>query len=120
MATPIIDPGLLALVDFDRSPRSRTGVASILATVAEAYGLTSLEIRRRTHRRSIARPRQVAMFVLRQTTYMSLPEIGKAFGGLHHTTVLHGIRQVERRISGSEEARQALCKLVDQCQQSRR
>ncbi|MBU0643248.1 MAG: chromosomal replication initiator protein DnaA, partial [Alphaproteobacteria bacterium] len=45
--------------------------------------------------RSIARPRQVAMYLAKQLTSRSLPEIGRRFGGRDHTTVMHGVRRIE-------------------------
>jgi chromosomal replication initiator protein len=45
--------------------------------------------------RTIARPRQVAMYLSKQLTTRSLPEIGRRFGGRDHTTVMHGVRRIE-------------------------
>ena len=45
--------------------------------------------------RTVARPRQIAMYLSKQLTSRSLPEIGRAFGGRYHTTVIHAVRKVE-------------------------
>jgi chromosomal replication initiator protein len=49
----------------------------------------------KSNRREIARPRQIAMYLAKELTQSSLPEIGRAFGGKHHTTVLHSIHRIE-------------------------
>lgn len=71
--------------------------ADILKAVAAAYGLKPAELRSRSKKAAIVLPRQVAMFVLKETTSLSLPEIGRLFGGQHHTTALHSIRKVVTR-----------------------
>ena len=49
----------------------------------------------RTNSKAIAFPRQIAMYLVKQLTSASLPEIGRQFGGKHHTTVLHSINKIE-------------------------
>lgn len=56
-------------------------------------------------RREIARPRQIAMFLARELTGMSLPGLGLHFGGRDHTTVLYGVRAVEQRLTTDAETR---------------
>ena len=63
--------------------------------VAEYYQLKVAELKSRNHSKSIAMPRQVAMYLCKTLTNASLPEIGKSFGGKHHSTVIHSIRKVE-------------------------
>jgi chromosomal replication initiator protein len=63
--------------------------------VAEYYQLKLTELRSRDHSKSIAMPRQVAMYLCKALTNASLPEIGKSFGGKHHSTVIHSIRKIE-------------------------
>jgi chromosomal replication initiator protein len=63
--------------------------------VAEYYQLKLMELKSRNHSKSIAMPRQVAMYLCKNLTNASLPEIGKSFGGKHHSTVIHSIRKVE-------------------------
>ena len=53
------------------------------------------ELKSRNNSKSIALPRQVAMYLCKSLTNASLPEIGRAFGGKHHSTVLHSIRKIE-------------------------
>lgn len=68
---------------------------NIQKTVAEYYQLRVTELLSRRRSRSIARPRQMAMYLTKQLTEHSLPEIGDAFGGRDHTTVLHACRKIE-------------------------
>jgi len=53
------------------------------------------QLKMKSNTRQIAYPRQVAMFLVKELTHASLPEIGRYFGGKHHTTVLHSIQKIE-------------------------
>jgi len=80
-----------------RAPRGPTlPIAVIQATVAAYYRLPALEMKSARRDRPVARPRQVAMYLSKQFTRRSMPEIGRQFGGRDHTTVMHAIRQVEK------------------------
>lgn len=70
-------------------------IACVQAVVAQHFRMRMLDMVSRRRGRSIARPRQVAMWIARHTTLASLPEIGRAFGGRDHTTVIHAIRVVD-------------------------
>jgi chromosomal replication initiator protein len=63
--------------------------------VADYYQLKLTELKSRNNSKSVAMPRQVAMYLCKQLTNASLPEIGKSFGGKHHSTVIHSIKKVE-------------------------
>jgi len=63
--------------------------------VADYYQLKLVELKSRNNSKSVAMPRQVAMYLCKSLTTASLPEIGKSFGGKHHSTVIHSIRKVE-------------------------
>jgi len=63
--------------------------------VAEYYQMKLVDIKSKNNSKSIALPRQVAMYLCKALTAASLPEIGKSFGGKHHSTVIHSIRKVE-------------------------
>lgn len=69
-------------------------IENIQKTVAEYYNIRLADLSAKTRSRSIARPRQIAMALSKELTTRSLPEIGRAFGGRDHTTVLHGVRKV--------------------------
>jgi len=70
-------------------------IESIQKYVADYYQLKVNELKSRNNSKSIALPRQVAMYLCKQLTTASLPEIGRSFGGKHHSTVLHSIRKVQ-------------------------
>jgi chromosomal replication initiator protein len=63
--------------------------------VADYYNLKMSELKSRNNSKSVAMPRQVAMYMCKSLTHASLPEIGRSFGGKHHSTVIHSIRKVE-------------------------
>ena len=63
--------------------------------VSEYYQLKLSDLKSRNNSKSIAMPRQVAMYLCKALTHASLPEIGRSFGGKHHSTVIHSIRKVE-------------------------
>ena len=63
--------------------------------VANFYSLKLSDLKSRNNAKSIAQPRQIAMYICRSLTNSSLPQIGKSFGGKHHSTVIHSIRKVE-------------------------
>jgi len=63
--------------------------------VADYYQLKMADLKSRNNSKSIAMPRQVAMYLCKALTHASLPEIGRSFGGKHHSTVIHSIKKVE-------------------------
>jgi chromosomal replication initiator protein len=70
-------------------------IDAIQKFVAEYYHLKLVELKSRNNSKSVAMPRQVAMYLCKTLTHASLPEIGRSFGGKHHSTVIHSIRKVE-------------------------
>ena len=70
-------------------------IETIQKFVAEYYQLKVAELKSRNNSKSVAMPRQVAMYLCKNLTHASLPEIGRSFGGKHHSTVIHSIRKVE-------------------------
>src|SRR4051794_2297102 len=63
--------------------------------VADYYNLKLIDLKSRNNSKSVAMPRQIAMYLCKSLTHASLPEIGRSFGGKHHSTVIHSIRKVE-------------------------
>jgi chromosomal replication initiator protein len=70
-------------------------IEQIQKFVSEFYQLKLIDLKSRNNAKSVAMPRQIAMFLCKSLTNASLPEIGKAFGGKHHSTVIHSIRKIE-------------------------
>jgi chromosomal replication initiator protein len=71
-------------------------VDQIQKTVAEHYNLKQADLISERRARAVARPRQVAMWLAKQVTVRSLPDIGRRFGGRDHTTVLHAVRRIDQ------------------------
>lgn len=76
-------------------------IARIQEVVAEAYHTSPSYMTRPCRERSIAWPRQVAMYLARKETGHSFPHIAKCFGGYDHTTVIYAVRTVEKRMAAS-------------------
>ncbi len=87
------------LKDMVREVSSRISLELIQRRVAEYFQLEMSEIRGAKRQRSVLYPRQVAMFLCRRLTEASLPEIGRAFGGRDHTTVMHAVEKIDREIA---------------------
>ena len=80
--------------------------------VSDYYQLKLADLKSRNNSKSIAMPRQIAMYLCKNLTHASLPEIGRSFGGKHHSTVIHSIRKVEalRKKTAVQHASQQLCR----------
>ena len=77
---------------------------------------SSRSSRKRATRKKIVYPRQVAMYLVKELTDASLPEIGRAFGGKHHTTVIHSINKIEQQRHNDPELNRLLHSLMDSLQ----
>jgi len=88
-------------------------VPAIQKKVADYFSLRVAELKAKNNSRRVAEPRQVAMFLSRELTKNSLSEIGKEFGGKHHTTVLHAIRKVGELQQKDPELQATLERLVE-------
>jgi chromosomal replication initiator protein len=84
-------------------PERRITVDEIQKTVAEHFTLKQADLLSERRTRSVARPRQIAMYLCKQHTTRSYPDIGRRFGGRDHTTVLHGVRKIEELIAQDEQ-----------------
>ena len=81
--------------------------------VGEHFGLREQELKVRSNSKTIAYPRQIAMYLVKQLTSASLPEIGRQFGGKHHTTVLHSIRKIDTLRRSDKDLNHTINKLLD-------
>ena len=74
----------------------RITVESIIKAVAEKFNLQPAQLKQKTNVQQIAYPRQIAMYLCKELTPASLPEIGRHFNGKHHTTVLHSVQKIDK------------------------
>ncbi|HEY7924584.1 MAG TPA: chromosomal replication initiator protein DnaA, partial [Vicinamibacteria bacterium] len=89
---PLTQETLRDLLHAEEKPVS---IEMIQKFVADHFNLKISELKAKNNSKSIARPRQIAMYLTKSLTGASLPEIGKEFGGKHHSTVIHSIRRVD-------------------------
>jgi chromosomal replication initiator protein len=92
----------------------RIKVEDILRIVSRHYAVPKAEILSDRRHRSVVRPRQVGMYLAKQLTSRSLPEIGRRFGNRDHTTVLHAIRKIDRELSGDQRLKDEIEELKRQ------
>jgi chromosomal replication initiator protein len=88
-------------------------IEQIQKRVGEVFGLRAQDLKVRSNSQQIAFPRQVAMFVVKRLTSASLPEIGRQFGGKHHTTVLHSINKIESQRLTDKDLNKKINRLLD-------
>src|SRR6202162_2681797 len=88
-------------------------IEQIQKRVGEVYGIRAQDLKVRSNSRVIAFPRQVAMFLVKQLTSASLPEIGRQFGGDHSTTVLHSINKIETLRQVDKDLNKTINRLLD-------
>lgn len=84
------------LADLLRANQRRVTIDEIQRRVSDHYRIRQAEMSSARRAREVARPRQIAMYLAKQLTPRSLPEIGRRFGGRDHTTVIHAVRQIEK------------------------
>lgn len=84
------------LADMFRASKRRITIDEIQRRVSEHFRIRPAEMVSARRAREVARPRQIAMYLAKQLTPRSLPEIGRRFGGRDHTTVIHAVRQIEK------------------------
>lgn len=99
-----------------QSQDRRVTIDSIQKAVAERFGLKQAQLKEKSNTRKIVFPRQVAMYLVKELTDASLPEIGRAFGGKHHTTVIHSIHKIEQDRHTDPDLNRMLHSLMDSLQ----
>lgn len=77
------------------------------------HSLTPAQLKQKTNAWQISYPRQIAMYIAKEVTHASLPEIGRAFGGKHHTTVLHAIQKIEQMRADKPELNRLIHSIID-------
>ena len=94
----------------------RVSIDSIQKAVGERFQIKQSQLKEKSNRKKLVYPRQVAMYLVKELTDASLPEIGRAFGGKHHTTVIHSINKIEQQRHVDPELNRLLHTLMDSLQ----
>ena len=92
----------------------RIKIEDILKVISRHYGISRGDILSQRRHRSVVWPRQIGMYLAKQLTSRSLPEIGRRFGNRDHTTVLHAIRKIDNQISGNARLKDEIDELKKQ------
>ncbi len=85
----------------------------IARTVADQYKMSVEELKSKNNSRAVAGPRQIAMYLCKKLTRHSFPEIGREFGGKHHTTVMHSVDKVETQLTNDRVFHRIVTELID-------
>jgi chromosomal replication initiator protein len=101
------------LKNFIDSQARKITIDAIQKAVAEQFGLRVAEIKAKSNSRAIVFPRQIAMYLAKQMTEASLPEIGRQFGGKHHTTVMHSVDKIDDQRQSDKDLNRLLNKLTE-------
>jgi chromosomal replication initiator protein len=102
------------LKNFIDSQQRKVTIEAIQKAVAEQFGLRLVEIKAKNNSRAIVYPRQIAMYLAKHLTEASLPEIGRQFGGKHHTTVLHSVEKIDEARKSDKDLNRLVNKLTEQ------
>lgn len=94
----------------------RITIDSIQKAVGERFQIKQSQLKEKSNTKKVVYPRQVAMYLVKELTDASLPEIGRAFGGKHHTTVIHSINKIEQQRQVDPELNRLLHSLMDSLQ----
>jgi chromosomal replication initiator protein len=89
-------------------PHRKTSPQVILKTVADFYNISPADLTKRSRKKEVVRPRQVAMFLLREEVSLSFPEIGHKLGGRDHSTVIHACDKIKREEAENDSLKQDL------------
>lgn len=91
----------------------RITIDAIQKAVAARFKLQQQQLRQRSNAHAISYPRQIAMYLAKELTAASLTEIGRAFGGKHHTTVMHSVQKIDREKQSNAETSKVIHTLID-------
>lgn len=102
-----------ALKSLLGADNERVSVEAIQSAVAAEFNLKPHQLREKSNAKAISYPRQIAMYLCKEILGNSFPDIGKAFGGKHHTTVLYAVQKIERQRRIDEVLNTVIHKLTD-------
>ncbi len=91
----------------------RVNMDAVLRAVAEKFNLQPGQLKQKTNAQQIAYPRQIAMYLIKELTHSSLPEIGRMFGGKHHTTVLHSVQKIDKLRQKDSDLNRLIHNVID-------
>ena len=94
----------------------RVSIDAIQKAVADWFQIKQSQLKEKSNTKKVVYPRQIAMYLVKELTHASLPEIGRAFGGKHHTTVIHSIKKIEDSRQNDRELNRTLHSLMDSLQ----
>jgi chromosomal replication initiator protein len=107
-----LDMAKVVLKDMVRESSNNVSIELVQKSVATYFNISLAELRAKRRNRAVVVPRQIAMYLSRQLTNRSLPEIGNAFGGKDHTTVLHSCKKIESELGESVDMRTLIERLT--------
>ena len=96
------------LTTYLNNPYRKTSSQTVLKSVADFYSLSANDLTKRSRKKEFVKPRQIAMFLLREETQLSFPEIGQKLGGRDHSTVIHACDKIRKGESVDESLKQEL------------
>ena len=104
------------LKDLLQKQERRITIDSIQKAVAERFAIKPAQLKEKSNRKEVVVPRQVAMYLAKELTHASLPEIGRAFGGKHHTTVIHSVNKIAELRTDDPDLNKMINSLIDSFQ----
>ena len=110
ISLPMAQQVLKNLVDLEQR---RVSIENIQRLVCQEFSLSLPQLKAKDNSHAVSYPRQVAMYLAKELTSASLPQIGREFGGKHHTTVLHSIQKIERLKKTDRDLNRLLNRLSD-------
>jgi len=105
------------LKDLLKEPKKLITIDFIQRCVAEEYGVSLQDLKLKRRNKNIVLPRQIAMFLSRELTDLSFPEIGNCFGGKDHTTVLHSYNKIKGEVNNNAMLKEKVNKIIQVIQQ---
>jgi len=113
--TKVLAQDAIKNIAADEDPGIIT-IEQIQKAVASNYRITAGELVAKSNARQYSLPRQIAMYLCKQLTKHSFPEIGRAFGGKHHTTVMHSVEKIQTQISTDGALRKRVREITETVQ----